>query len=103
MNSTAAGRVGVKLAVGFVGTVIILVGVVLLPLPGPGWVIILAGLATLAVEFRWAKWLLRVTRAQLRRWTALVRQGSWLVRLASGLGLLVIVGLAAWLSLSLMT
>jgi uncharacterized protein (TIGR02611 family) len=103
MNATAAGRLGVKLAVGVVGVAVVLVGVVLLPLPGPGWVVILAGLAILALEFRWARWLLHVARAQLRRWTGLVREGSWLVRLAVVFGLLVVVSLAAWASWALVT
>lgn len=43
------------------GTVIILGGIVLLPLPGPGWVIIFFGFAVLATEFAFAE--------RLRDWT----------------------------------
>ena len=38
-----------------VGTMLVIVGVILLPLPGPGTLIILSGLALLASEFRFAK------------------------------------------------
>lgn len=37
------------------GTLVVVVGVVLLPLPGPGTLIILLGVAILAVEFEWAR------------------------------------------------
>lgn len=37
------------------GTFIVLGGVILLPLPGPGWVIIFFGFAILATEFSFAE------------------------------------------------
>ena len=45
----------VKIVVGFT---LLLIGIVLLVLPGPGWLTILLGLALLAAEFAWAKRLL---------------------------------------------
>jgi uncharacterized protein (TIGR02611 family) len=41
--------------VALIGATIILVGIVLLPLPGPGWVIIFFGFAVLATEFAFAE------------------------------------------------
>ncbi|MEV8514833.1 TIGR02611 family protein [Dactylosporangium sp. NPDC051484] len=101
-NATSLGRLVVKVTVAALGTLIIAVGVVLLPLPGPGWVIILSGLALLAMEFRWARRLLYFTREQLLRWTRLVREGSWLVRIVSVGGLLLVVGGALLLSLRML-
>jgi uncharacterized protein (TIGR02611 family) len=101
-NATPFGRIGMKIAAAVLGTAVIAVGIVLLPLPGPGWVIILGGLAILAMEFAWAKRLLRFTRAQLLRWTRLVREGSWLVRIVSVGGLLLVVGGALLLSLRML-
>jgi len=40
-------RFGVAIA----GVVVIVVGIVLIPLPGPGWLIVFSGLAILATEF----------------------------------------------------
>jgi uncharacterized protein (TIGR02611 family) len=37
---------------------LLLIGIVMLALPGPGWLTIAAGLAMLAGEFRWARRLL---------------------------------------------
>jgi uncharacterized protein (TIGR02611 family) len=41
-----------------VGFTLLIVGVALLVLPGPGWVTIFLGLALLAAEFAWARRLL---------------------------------------------
>lgn len=38
-----------------VGTAIVILGLVLLPLPGPGWLIIFLGFAVLATEFALAE------------------------------------------------
>ncbi|GAA3252632.1 hypothetical protein GCM10010532_100520 [Dactylosporangium siamense] len=102
LYATRIGRFGVKIVVALAGTLVIAVGVVLLPLPGPGWLVILGGLAILAMEFHWARRLLVFTRRQLLRWTKLVRDGSWLVRVVSVGGLLLVVGAALLLSLQLL-
>ena len=57
----------VKIVVGFT---LLLIGIVLLVLPGPGWLTILLGLALLAAEFAWAKRLLdrlKNTASQVKR------------------------------------
>jgi uncharacterized protein (TIGR02611 family) len=102
LYATRIGRFGVKIVVALAGRLVIAGGVVLLPLPGPGWVIILGGLAILALEFHWARRLLAFTRRQLLHWTRLVRDGSWLVRVVSVGGLLLVVGAALLLSLQLL-
>jgi uncharacterized protein (TIGR02611 family) len=49
------GRNGKRIAVTVVGFVVILAGIVLLVLPGPGWALIFLGLAILATEYVWAR------------------------------------------------
>jgi len=44
-----------RLAVALLGTLVILVGVILIPLPGPGWLIVFLGLAVLGTEFSTAR------------------------------------------------
>lgn len=73
----------------------------LLPLPGPGWLVIFLGLGLLATEFVWADRLLRYARRQVRRWTDWVRRQTLATRLLLGAGtaaLLVAVagGYVAW-------
>ncbi|MCG7207871.1 TIGR02611 family protein [Streptomyces arenae] len=48
-----------------VGLAVVGVGIVLLPLPGPGWVIIFAGMAIWATEFVWAQLVLRWTKRKV--------------------------------------
>ena len=53
------------------GAAVVVLGLVLVPLPGPGWPIVFAGLTLLGTEFRWARVLtaaaLRVVRPALAR------------------------------------
>jgi uncharacterized protein (TIGR02611 family) len=58
-------RLGRKVAVGVVGTLVIAVGVVMIVLPGPASLIIPAGLAILATEFSWAQRLREHLRVRL--------------------------------------
>jgi uncharacterized protein (TIGR02611 family) len=48
-------NVGYRVAVAAAGTAIIGLGIVMLPLPGPGWAVIFVGLAVLSTEFHWAR------------------------------------------------
>ena len=57
-------RNGKRIAVTIVGFVVILVGVALLILPGPGWALIFLGLAILATEYVWARRLLNTAKAK---------------------------------------
>ncbi|HET9311326.1 MAG TPA: PGPGW domain-containing protein [Actinomycetota bacterium] len=51
-------RVGITIA----GFAVMLAGVVLLVLPGPGWLLIFAGLAILSTEYVWARRLLMTAK-----------------------------------------
>ena len=85
-----------RIAVGVLGTSVVVIGFILIPLPGPGWLIVFAGLAILATEFVWAERLLNFARAKVHGWTQWVTRQSLLVRGLIGLtGLLAIAG-AVW-------
>ncbi len=56
-----------KAAIFIVGTVVILLGIVLLPAPGPGLLVIIAGLFILSLEFDWAKRYLHQARQKLKQ------------------------------------
>jgi tellurite resistance protein TerC len=51
-----------RIVVAVIGTSVVLIGIVMIALPGPGLLVILAGLAILATEFVWAGRLLRKVR-----------------------------------------
>ena len=55
-------RSGKRIAVTVAGGFVVIVGVALLVLPGPGILVIIAGLAILATEYVWAERLLRMAK-----------------------------------------
>jgi len=87
-------RVGLTI----VGLVVVVVGIVMLPLPGPGWLVIFAGLGLLATEYPWAGRLLRWLRAIVTRWTRwAMEQPKWI---QAGLALASLLLLVATVALS---
>ena len=58
----------VRLARVVVGFVLLMAGVAMLALPGPGWLSIGLGLTLLASEFRWARRLLVRLRKVIRKY-----------------------------------
>jgi uncharacterized protein (TIGR02611 family) len=86
-----------RLLIGTLGLVIVLIGAALIPLPGPGWLIVFVGVAVWATEFSWAQRLLQYGREVLHKWTEWVKSRSLVIRLLIGLGgLLVLAGVAAF-------
>ncbi|MFB9377871.1 TIGR02611 family protein [Kineococcus gynurae] len=71
-----------RTVVGVLGSVVVVVGLALVPLPGPGWLIVFLGLALLGTEFHWARRLHAFGRRQLHAWTAWLGRRSWTVRVA---------------------
>jgi uncharacterized protein (TIGR02611 family) len=70
-----------RIMVAVVGTVVLVIGIFAIPYPGPGWLIVFAGLAILGTEFHWAKRVLRWVRTLYDAWNDWMRQQSLLVRL----------------------
>lgn len=56
---------GKRIAVTIAGFTVLIVGIVLIPLPGPGWLIVFGGLAILATEYVWARRLLNYAKAKV--------------------------------------
>jgi uncharacterized protein (TIGR02611 family) len=56
------GRNGKRVGVTIAGFAVMLAGIVLLVLPGPGWLLIFAGLAILSTEYLWARRLLMTAK-----------------------------------------
>jgi uncharacterized protein (TIGR02611 family) len=55
-----------RLIIGVVGFTILAIGVVMMVLPGPAFIVIPIGVGILATEFAWAKRLLRKVEEKLR-------------------------------------
>lgn len=68
--------------IGIVGGIVALVGLVLVPYPGPGWLIVFAGLAILATEFEFASRVLDYAKGKYDQWTDWLKSQNIYVRLA---------------------
>jgi len=98
IRSRRTGRAVYRIVVALLGVVITLGGLVLVPLPGPGWLIVLAGLAVLSTEFDPARRLLDFARDRLRAWTAWLGRQGLAARAGVGLGTALCVGAGLWLA-----
>ena len=98
IRSTRTGRLTLQLVIAIIGGIIVATGIVLIPFPGPGWLIVLGGLAVWAIEFAWAQRLLSFTRARLEMWWHWLGRQHILVRLLAGLIGLVFVATVVWMS-----
>ena len=74
-----------RVGVGVVGTLVVAFGIVTIPLPGPGWLTVIAGLFVLATEFAWAERLLAYTRRRVAEWTGWLGRQPVVVRVAVAL------------------
>lgn len=99
IRANPTGRVALRAGVGLLGAAFFVLGVVLIPLPGPGWALVLLGLSVWAIEFVWARHLLRFTRQQLSHWIGWMRTQPGPIRLLLGTAGLALVATVAVLSL----
>ncbi|GGN61141.1 hypothetical protein GCM10010112_17970 [Actinoplanes lobatus] len=86
---------------GIVGGLVVAVGIVLIPFPGPGWAIVILGLAILAVEFAWAKGVLAFTKRHVQNWTHWVGRQTLGVRALIGVLGMIFISFVVWLSVLL--
>ena len=97
-HALPAGNMLFRVIIGVLGLAFVALGLLLVPLPGPGWLVVLAGVAIWSIEFAWARRLLRYARQQLHHWNEWLRRQSWLVRGPLLLALAMVVLAAAWFS-----
>lgn len=83
--------------VGTLGTIVVIAGLIMVPYPGPGWLIVFTGLAVLASEFEGARRVLTVARGHYDRWNAWQKRRHWTVRLALLAATGVVVLVTMWL------
>jgi uncharacterized protein (TIGR02611 family) len=67
-------RFAYRFTVGVAGLLVVIAGLILVPLPGPGWLIVFLGIAILGTEFpaahRVGQWLKRILARVVARWKA---------------------------------
>jgi uncharacterized protein (TIGR02611 family) len=84
-----------------VGLAVVGAGIVMLPLPGPGWLVIFGGMAIWATEFVWAQLVLRwtkrkVTEAAQRALDPEVRRRNIILTTIGLVIVAVLVGIYVW-------
>jgi uncharacterized protein (TIGR02611 family) len=84
-----------------VGLAVVGAGIVMLPLPGPGWLVIFGGMAIWATEFVWAQLVLRwtrrkVTEAAQRALDPKVRRRNIVLTTVGLVIIAVLVGIYVW-------
>ncbi|UXA20130.1 TIGR02611 family protein [Mycobacterium sp. SMC-4] len=96
LRKRRAVDLGYRITIGVVGTVVVVIGIVAIPFPGPGWPIVFVGLGILATEFDWARRLLAYARVRYDAVMAWFKsQGVW-VQIAGALFTAVVVVVTVW-------
>ncbi|MFD4292291.1 TIGR02611 family protein [Rhodococcus sp. NPDC058505] len=85
-----------RIAVGVVGTLVLAVGIIAIPYPGPGWLIVFAGLGILGSEFTWAYRLLRFAKGKYDEFMEWFGRQSPVVKILAGLGTALVVVATLW-------
>ncbi|EWT01626.1 hypothetical protein N865_15160 [Intrasporangium oryzae NRRL B-24470] len=85
-----------RAAIGLVGTLVTVVGLIMVPAPGPGWLVVFLGLLILASEFEFAQRWLDFARHHVARWNDwIMAQALWMRGLVA-LGTLLCLWAVVW-------
>ncbi|HET7666643.1 MAG TPA: TIGR02611 family protein [Mycobacterium sp.] len=94
---------GYRVVVAVIGLMVLGVGILAIPYPGPGWAIVFVGLAILATEFDWARRLLAFTRERYDKVMGWLKAQGLLVQVLGAvftaavvLGTLWVLGALGW-------
>ncbi|WP_407936435.1 TIGR02611 family protein [Lolliginicoccus suaedae] len=86
-----------QVTVAIVGAVVLVIGVIAIPYPGPGWLIVFAGLGILATEFPWARRILHDALGRYRAVMAWYKRQHGVVRVAGAAGTVILTVMTLWL------
>lgn len=86
-----------RIVVGVGGGLVLVVGIIAIPYPGPGWLIVFAGLAILATEFAWARRALDTLHKLYDSWQVWLKSRPKWQRLFVGLLTVIVVALTIYL------
>lgn len=75
----------------------LIAGIVMIPYPGPGWLVVFAALGILATEFAWAQRINSYVKRYYVRWTAWLGRQPLGTRLAVAAATAAIVVATLWL------
>ncbi|MET7631503.1 TIGR02611 family protein [Streptomyces sp. NPDC005078] len=101
IKASRALHVSWQVGVFVVGLAVVVAGIIMLPLPGPGWLVIFGGMAIWATEFVWAQLVLRwtrrkVTEAARKALDPKVRRRNIILTVVGLVIIAVLVGIYVW-------
>lgn len=86
-----------KTVITLVGVFVVLLGLIMVPYPGPGWLVVFMGLTILAREYPWAHRMLEFGRKKYDDWTAWLKRQNRLVQTLVLMITGVVIVLTIWL------
>jgi uncharacterized protein (TIGR02611 family) len=75
-------RHGKRIGTAIIGGLVVLVGIILIPYPGPGWLVVFAGFAILATEFAFAAKVLTILKAKYAAWIVWLQKQPKIIQFA---------------------
>lgn len=86
-----------KTVIAAVGGSVLVVGVIMIPYPGPGWLVVFMGLAILAQEFPWASRALHYGRGRYDAWNAWIKRQNKFIQSLTFIATCAVVIVTIWL------
>ncbi len=86
-----------KIGIGIIGGLVLIIGIIAIPYPGPGWLIVFAGLSILSTQFDWAKRTLDFAKGKYDAWQKWLAHQSVMVRTLFWLLTFAVVVVTLWL------
>jgi uncharacterized protein (TIGR02611 family) len=96
IRSHPASHRAYRTVVAALGLVVVVIGLIAVPAPGPGWLIVFIGVSIWASEFEWAQRLLYWGKDRLRDWQHWLQSKPWWVSALVALGTAAIVACVFW-------
>lgn len=96
LRSNPVTHLAWRIGVGVVGGAVTVAGLIMVPAPGPGWLVVFFGLLILASEFEFAQRLLDYAKEQVGRWNDWIMHQALWVRGLVVLATIAIVWLVLW-------
>jgi len=86
-----------KSTIGVIGGTVVILGLIMVPYPGPGWVVVFAGLAILATEFDSARRVLDYAKGKYDDWQTWLKAQATYIQVFFWLLTFAIVVTTLWL------
>jgi uncharacterized protein (TIGR02611 family) len=103
IRARPGGRLTLRIVIGLIGAALIATGLIMVPFPGPGWLVVFAGLAVLATEFPWASRVLEFAKGRVMDATGWLKRQNWPVRIVVTLITFAVAAAIVWAALRLTT